>query len=375
MLNDFRKEARFTAAACGLGLVMGIFLSPLVARADDFNQASEFTFSRAVELPGGKVLAPGTYWLLLPDPAGQPNLVGVFNSDRSSIVAAVPSDPTARGGTPPISVMTGNPISVITTAQPSGSGPDVLLDWYYSGSVSGHHFTYSRNEQVAISEESHSGIEANDTPVFYDRYADYPDEVSLQAADDAVQAALSAPNQIPRSLLDRAPCVVVAAFTPNTALIDNSTHGRAIMVCRTGLELSGAWGSPVMYTLGGGNVGTPTAAPYSDYILLVMNSRAMERILSGPVALGRDLSVAPGPAVGASGENRADILAYSRVQGAFSGESLAGSVLAPNADANQVFYGPNRTPEEIARETAADSPLAGQPLLALLDRFSPHGAS
>ena len=50
-----------------------------------------------------------------------------------------------------------------------------------------------------------------------------------------------------------------------------------------------------MYALEGGSVGFQIGGEATDLILLVMNDRGMESILSSKVKLGADASVAAGP--------------------------------------------------------------------------------
>ena len=78
----------------------------------------------------------------------------------------------------------------------------------------------------------------------------------------------------------------------------------------------------------------------TDFVLLVMNERGANGILSSKVKIGADASAAAGP-VGrnASAETdvtmRAEILSYSRARGLFAGISLAGSTIRPDNDANE----------------------------------------
>src|ERR1700739_2744177 len=58
------------------------------ARASDEDQATKLTFNKAVQIPG-RVLPAGTYWFVLPDNNAAPNIVQIFNSDRSALYATV----------------------------------------------------------------------------------------------------------------------------------------------------------------------------------------------------------------------------------------------------------------------------------------------
>ena len=99
-----------------------------------------------------------------------------------------------------------------------------------------------------------------------------------------------------------------------------------------------------MYALEGGGVGFQIGGQAIDLILLVMNDRGMESILSSKVKLGADASVAAGPKGHDASANtdawmRAEILSYSRSRGLFAGISLEGSTLRPDDDASADVYG------------------------------------
>jgi lipid-binding SYLF domain-containing protein len=93
----------------------------------------------------------------------------------------------------------------------------------------------------------------------------------------------------------------------------------------------------------------------TDLILLVMNGRGMESILSSKVKLGADASVAAGPKGRDASANtdawmRAEILSYSRSRGLFAGVSLEGSTFRPDDDASADVYGLDRMAQRTSLE-------------------------
>src|ERR1700740_3371631 len=70
------------------GLVLASLIMLPVAHADEWDQASQLTFSQSVQIPG-RVLPAGTYWFVLADTVGNRNIIQVFNSDRSTLYATV----------------------------------------------------------------------------------------------------------------------------------------------------------------------------------------------------------------------------------------------------------------------------------------------
>src|ERR1700745_3783308 len=127
-----------------------------------------------------------------------------------------------------------------------------------------------------------------------------------------------------------------------------------------------------MMALEGGSFGLQLGGQATDFILLLMNSRAASSILSSKVKLGGDASVAAGP-VGrtASAETdvtlRADILSYSRARGAFAGIALEGSTIRPDDGANRQIYGQKIPARQIVRSGKIAIPPAAQDLISILE--------
>src|ERR1700731_5387835 len=166
----------------------------------------------------------------------------------------------------------------------------------------------------------------------------------LEECGVVMQEVLNIPDSIPHDLLEKAECVIVVPSVKKLAFGIGADYGRGAMVCRTGDHFKGPWGAPAMYALEGGSVGFQIGGEATDLILLVMNGRGMESILSSKVKLGADASVAGGPkGRDASADTdawmRAEILSYSRARGVFAGISLEVSTLRPDNDANKRVYG------------------------------------
>jgi SH3 domain-containing YSC84-like protein 1 len=191
---------------------------------------------------------------------------------------------------------------------------------------------------------------------------------------------LSAPDSIPQSVLDKADCVVVLPSVVKVAIGIGGSYGRGVMTCRGGKDFRGKWGTPTMMALEGGSAGFQLGGQATDFVLLLMNSRAASSILTSKVKLGGDASAAAGP-VGrtASAETdatmRAEILTYSRARGLFAGVSLAGSTLRPDNDANENLYGKKIEAKDIVLNGTIPAPASAQKLLATLDKASPTNKS
>ena len=202
----------------------------------------------------------------------------------------------------------------------------------------------------------------------------------LEASGVVMQEVLNIPDNIPHDLLEKAECVIVFPSVKKLAFGVGAEYGRGAMVCRTGEHFRGPWGAPAMYALEGGSVGFQIGGEATDLILLVMNGRGMDSILSSKVKLGGDASVAGGPkGRDASADTdawmRAEILSYSRSQGLFAGISLAGTTLRPDDEASEQVYGRPIKAKDIVRSNKMAVPATGRHLVNVLQKSAPRNES
>src|SRR5690242_1746277 len=206
--------------------------------------------------------------------------------------------------------------------------------------------------------------------------AQHKEKERVQNAGTVMNEILSVPDNIPQELLDKAECVIVLPSVIRLAVIFGGSYGRGLMTCRGGRDFRGPWGAPTMMALEGGSFGLQLGGQATDYVLLVMNPRGADSILSSKVKLGAGISAAAGPKgrdLGAATDvvMRAEILSYSRSRGLFAGAFLEGSTLRPDNDANERLYGKKLGAREIALEGKAAPPEEAEKLLGLLNRRSP----
>jgi lipid-binding SYLF domain-containing protein len=202
----------------------------------------------------------------------------------------------------------------------------------------------------------------------------------LEESGVVLQEVLNVPENIPHELLEKAECVIVIPSVKKLAFVIGADYGRGAMVCRTGEKFRGPWGAPAMYALEGASLGFQIGGEETDLILLVMNDRGMESILSSKVKLGADASVAGGPkGRDASADTdawmRAEILSYSRSRGLFAGVSLEGSTIRPDDDASEQVYGHAIKAKEIVRGEKMSVPTTGRNLVDVLQKNAPHNES
>jgi SH3 domain-containing YSC84-like protein 1 len=199
-------------------------------------------------------------------------------------------------------------------------------------------------------------------------------------AGKVMKEILDAPDDIPKSVLDTAYCVVILPSVFKISLGLGSSFGRGVMTCRGGKSFHGPWGAPTMMALEGASAGLQFGAQSTDFVLLLMSSRSASSVLTSKVKLGGNATVAAGP-VGrtASAETdvtmRAEILSYSRSRGIFAGISLAGSTLRADNGANKNLYGKQVSAQAIVFHKAEPVPACAKDLLATLQNASPVNKS
>jgi lipid-binding SYLF domain-containing protein len=206
----------------------------------------------------------------------------------------------------------------------------------------------------------------------------YSDDALGRLDESAVVMSeiLDVPEGIPQDLLDRAECVAVLPSVKKLALGIGGSFGKGAMLCRSGEDFAGHWGPPAMVQIEGGNIGFQIGGEATDFVLLVMNERGLESILSSQIKLGVDASVAAGPkgrtaTAATDAWMRAEILSYSRSRGLFAGVSLEGSSLRTDDDANQEVYGREVTARQLLRANKVQAPKAARVLTQVLQKHSP----
>jgi hypothetical protein len=116
------------------------FLAVLPAvRADERDQATRFTFSQPVQIPG-RVLPAGTYTFEIVN-GFNPELVRISNADRTNVIALIQAIPSAQG-------FSGN--AAIILAERQESQPAAIIAWSYPGRLEGHQFVYPKQVQSEL---------------------------------------------------------------------------------------------------------------------------------------------------------------------------------------------------------------------------------
>lgn len=197
----------------------------------------------------------------------------------------------------------------------------------------------------------------------------------IRSAGDVMVEILNVSDDIPQNLLNKAECVIVLPSVKKFAIGFGGSYGRGVMSCRSGKDFSRPWSAPTMMALEGGSFGLQLGGQSTDFVLLVMNRRGADSILSSKVKLGGDIAAAAGPvgrnaAASTDIAMQAEILSYSRSRGLFAGISLEGSTLRPDNDGNERLYGKGVSGQDIVINSKLAPPASAHLLLSTLDKKS-----
>src|SRR5258708_10750599 len=151
---------------------------------------------------------------------------------------------------------------------------------------------------------------------------------------------MSSDSAIPKDLVDKAQAIAVFPGVLKAAFVVGGREGKGVISRRT----AAGWSAPAFFNLAGGSFGAQIGADKTDYVLLIMNEKGLNKLLSDKFELGGSVGVAAGPvgrelSAATDVQLTAELLTYSRSKGAFIGASLNGSNITPDNKLNEAVYG------------------------------------
>jgi SH3 domain-containing YSC84-like protein 1 len=172
-----------------------------------------------------------------------------------------------------------------------------------------------------------------------------PDVVKrLNNSASVLDEIMGTPDKgIPRKILSDAKCIIVVPSMVNIAVVFGGRHGKGVATCRTTNSRGNGWSAPAPVSITGGSWGLQLGGQAIDLVMLVMNQKGMDHLLSSKFKIGAEATGAAGP-VGREVEGdtdwkmKAEILTYSRARGLFAGIDLNGAVIKQDRDETAVLY-------------------------------------
>jgi SH3 domain-containing YSC84-like protein 1 len=173
----------------------------------------------------------------------------------------------------------------------------------------------------------------------------------LQMASDVLSQMSAAPDKgIPEEVLAGAKCIAVVPHLIKGGFVFGGKHGRGVATCRT----EDGWSAPAFISVGGGSAGLQIGVEGVDLIMLIMNNKGMEQLLSSKFQISGEGSAAAGPvgrhaSAGTDWKMDTQMLTYSRSKGVFAGLTLEGAVVQQDSDSTISVYGKDVTFQSVLK--------------------------
>lgn len=175
---------------------------------------------------------------------------------------------------------------------------------------------------------------------------------------------------IPDKIMADAKCVAVVPSMVKIAIGFGGSHGKGVATCRTAT----GWSAPAPFTVTGGSWGLQIGGQAVDLVMLVMNQKGMDSLLSSKFKIGADASAAAGPvgrdaAADTDWKMKAEVLTYSRARGVFAGIDLSGAKIAQDRDETHILYG-KMIPFATILNGKVPPPNGSEPFLAAVRKYA-----
>src|SRR5256885_5211374 len=193
----------------------------------------------------------------------------------------------------------------------------------------------------------------------------------LDNSANVLNEIMSAPdNGIPDNVLGDAKCIAVVPSMLKIGLGIGGNHGKGVATCRT----KSGWSAPAPITVAGGSWGLQIGGEAVDLVMLIMNEKGMQNLLSSKFKVGADASAAAGPvgrqaAADTDWKMKSEVLTYSRARGVFAGIDLSGSRIAQDNDETRILYGKMETFSDILNGKV-EAPSGSQPFLSAVKKYT-----
>ena len=145
------KKAAVVKSFPAVALLLAFLIVLPNVRADEWNQATLFTFNQPVQIPG-RVLPAGTYLFEIVNEFNH-EIVRISKADHT-VIALIQARPSIQKG------FTGK--AAIVLAERGSLQPPAVVAWTYAGRLEGHQLLYPKQMQTEVAKDK------QDTFVFGD---------------------------------------------------------------------------------------------------------------------------------------------------------------------------------------------------------------
>ena len=187
----------------------------------------------------------------------------------------------------------------------------------------------------------------------------------LQKAGEVLQEIMGAPDKgIPAEVVEGAKCIAVVPHMVKGGFVFGAKHGKGVATCRT----AKGWSAPAFFTVSGGSWGLQIGVEGVDLVMMIMNNKGMEDLLSSKFQTGAQASASAGPvgrhaSAGTDWKLETEILTYSRSKGLFAGITLEGAWIEQDKDSTVAIYGSKEDSYRAALMGKLTAPAEAAPFL------------
>lgn len=196
----------------------------------------------------------------------------------------------------------------------------------------------------------------------------------VESSSDVVQEIISTPDKgVPRSLLKEAQAIAIFPGITKAGLALGGQFGKGIIVQKLN---NGEWSNPVFLDLYSGSIGWQIGVQSTDLILVFRTSQSVKEMIDKKqLTLGPEASVAAGPYGRQAGAAtspllKAQILSYSKAEGAFIGLSFNGTIVRIDRKALDSFYKKHMGVDDILTKQPSETPSSVLSFKDILNKYT-----
>jgi SH3 domain-containing YSC84-like protein 1 len=146
-----------------------------------------------------------------------------------------------------------------------------------------------------------------------------------------------------RNMLANAKGVLIVPSLVKGGFIFGAEGGSGVLSVKNG----GSWSAPAFYHLSSASFGLQIGLERAEVVMLLMSDKAVDQIRSGDFKLGAGGGITVASVSSGAAAGTGDVVIWTSGTGAYGGLTFNGSVVKPQDDWNQAFYGRPVTVTEI----------------------------
>jgi len=166
-----------------------------------------------------------------------------------------------------------------------------------------------------------------------------------------------------REVLHRARGVLIIPALVKGGFIFGGQGGTGVLLSRD--PQTSQWSYPAFYDMGAGSFGLQIGLEVSKVVLIIMNDRALNALMSDEFKIGAEAGIAiatlgAGAEASTTSAGGADIYAFAESMGLFGGIAIQGGIVKPRLPYNHSYYGADVKSEDIVLKGGPRNPGADQ---------------